>query len=55
MVPEKARQFSANQFSERDTRSIPLEKHANHIVKTLVLALKSTVLVQPGHFVEHTN
>ena len=55
MGPEKAHQFSANQFSERDTRSIPLEKHANHIVKKHVLALKSTILVQPGHFVEHTN
>jgi hypothetical protein len=32
-----------------------LEKHVNHIVKTHVLALNSTVLVQPGHFVEHTN
>ena len=54
MGPEKAHQFSAN-FCERDTQTILLEKHANHIVKKHVLALKSTILVQPGHFVEHTN
>ncbi len=45
MVPEKTHQFSANLFCELNTQTIFLEKHANHIVKTRVPVLKSTVPV----------
>ena len=45
MVPEKTHQFSANLFCELNTQTIFLEKHSNHIVKTHVVTLKSTVPV----------
>ena len=45
MVPEKTHQVSANLFCELNTQTIFLEKHANHIVKTRVPVLKSTVPV----------
>ncbi len=47
--------FQRTSFGNAIHNPFLLEKHANHIVKTLVLALKSTVLIQLGHFVEHTN